>query len=351
MLRGRAKLVPMLDQTPALTETEAERLSLIRYQLLAAETALGSPPPINNLAINIIQDVVESTLGVTADHIRAEVRHRDFDKLFDAVVAKLGNPAEVVGLRAAAIALNNARVGFKHHGNQVRHETLRRHFDVAVTLVNELVNAAFRIELASVSLLLFIRDDQVRRLVKDAECLADDGDVVAALFRLRLAFDLAIKEYEVRKTLNGRDSIFKTKPSFFPSVFDLRDLGGGRDGGRHLERIVEWIEAIDRLTRLGALGIDTQRYAYFDAVAPEAVYFVSDHPTIGRMKFENPTQEHFQASYQFVIDSAIRLATNDYTLKPSAFDHILRDRHFDPNYTSASTSNNSPSDSGNSTED
>jgi hypothetical protein len=327
----------MSHQTPDLTEAEAERLSLIRYQLLAAEAAVNSPPPINNLSINIMQDVVESALGAAGDHIRAEIRHRDFDKLFDVVVAKLGEPVELVGLRAAAIALNNARVGFKHHGNQVRDETLRRHYDVAVTLVNELVSAAFHVTLASVSLLLFIKDDQARGLIEDAERLAEEGDFKDALFRLRLAFDLAVKEYELRKTVDGWHSIFQTKPSFFPSVFDLRDIAGDRDGGRHLERIVEWIDAIDHLTRLGALGIDTQRYAYFDAVAPSAIYLASDHPTVSRVRFENPTQEHYSASHRFVIDSAIRLATNDYTLEPSRVENILRDRHFDPDFVGTPT--------------
>jgi hypothetical protein len=336
----------MSDQTPELSEAEAERLSLIRYQLLAAEAAVIAPPPINNLAINIMQDVVESALGAAGDHIRAEIRHRDFDKLFDAVVTKLGSPTELVGLRAAAIALNNARVGFKHHGNQVRDETLRRHYDVAATLVNELVVSAFRMKLASVSLLLFIKDDQVRGLIEDAERIAEDGDIEEALFRLRLAFDLAVKEYELRKTVDGWHSIFETKPPFFPSVFDLQNLAGNRDGGRHLERIVQWIDSIDNLTRHGALGIDTQRYAYFNAVSPAAIYLASDHPTIKRVRFENPTQEHFRASHHFVIDSAIRLATNDYTLKPSTSEDVLRDRHFNPDYVSTSTQVYPSSDSG-----
>lgn len=346
MTAAHETLLTMSDSMPKLTEAETERLSLIRYQLLAAEAAVSSPPPINNLAINVMQDVVEAALGAAGDHRRAEIRHRDFDKLFDAVVTKLGNPVELVGLRAASIALNNARVGFKHHGNLLRDETLRRHYDVASTLVNELIFLAFRVDLASVSLLLFIKDDQARGLIENAERFAEEDDLIKALFHLRLAFDLVIKEYELRKTVDGFHSIFKTKPSFFPSVFDLRDIAGGRDGGRHLERIVEWIEAIDNLTRLGALGIDTQRYAYFDAVAPTAMYLASDHPTVGSVRFENPTDEHFKASHRFVIDSAIRLATNDYTLKPSRIERILRDRHFDPNYVGPSTRAYLPPDPG-----
>ncbi|KAA9108050.1 hypothetical protein [Microbacterium rhizomatis] len=315
----------------SLTEAEAERLSLIRYQLLSAQEALSAPPPISSLSINVMQDVVESTLSAAGDHIRAEVRNRDFDKLFDAVVSKLGNPAELVGLRAPAIALNNARVGFKHHGNHVRDETLRRHMDVSVTLVSELVQAAFDVDLNEVSMLLFVRDDQVRLLVQSADEVGKSGNLIDGLFRLRLAFDLAVQEYELRKTYDGWHSVFDTKPAFYPSVFDLERFAG-REGGRHLERMTDWIDALATTVKLGAIGVDLQRYAYFDSVAPSAIYMGSDHPTHSRVRFENPTQQHFDDAYRFVVDTVIYLAANDYTLTPNRHRQIYRDRHFDPEY-------------------
>lgn len=309
-----------------LSEVEAERLSLIRYQLLAAQQAASAPPPINSLAINLMQDVVEATLSAAGDKVGATVPNRpDFDKLFDGVVAALGSPPELAGLRQAAIAMNNARVGFKHHGNQVRDETIRRHLDVAVTLTNALIDSAFNLELEEVSLLLFIKDEQARRLIERASGLEAAGDLSNALFMLRLAFDLVVLDYEERKTVNGWHSIFTTKPSFYPSVFDLQDMGKGA------EEMSKWIEALDNLTRLGALGVDLQRYAYFDAVAPLATYFASDTRTSPRVRFENVTGEHFHASYLFVVDTAIRLGANDYTLMPSRWEGQRR-WQFDPDY-------------------
>ena len=93
-----------------------------------------------------------------------------------------------------------------------------------------------------------------------------------------------------------------------------------------------WIEALDGLTRLGALGVDLQRYAYFDAVAPLATYFASDHRTSSRVRFQDVTAEHFQASYLFVVDTAIRLGANDYTLMPSRWAGQRR-WQYDPDYT------------------
>jgi len=309
------------------SEVEAERLSLIRYQLLAAQQAAGAPPPLNSLAINIMQDVVESALSAAGDKVGATLPNRpDFDKLFDGVVASLGSPPELAGMRQAAIAMNNARVGFKHHGNQVRDETIRRHLDVAVTLTNTLVELAFEVKLEAVSLLLFIKDEQARGLIERASALEAAGELLDAMFMLRLTFDLVVQDYEERKTVNGWYSIFQTKPSFYPSVFDLRDMGKGA------QKMSEWIEALDGLTRLGALGVDLQRYAYFDAVAPVATYFASDHRTSPRVRFQDVTVEHFRASHLFVVDTAIKLGANDYTLVPSQWAGQRR-WQYDPDYT------------------
>lgn len=333
----------MTSESP-LSETEAERLSLIRYQLLSAQEALAAPPPINSLAINVMQDVVESALATAGERVRADVKARDFDKLFDAVVNKLGSPDELVGLRAAAIALNNARVGFKHHGNQVRDETLRRHMDVTVTLVNELVTGAFAVNLDGVSMLLFIKDEQVRKLVQSADEASRDVDLVDGLFRLRLALDLAVQEYELRKTYDGWHSIFDTKPVFYPSNSDFEKFAGS-EGRKHLDRVTEWIAELANTVKIGAIGIDLQRYAYFDSVAPVAVYLASDHPTMSHVRFENPTQQHFDDSYRFVVDTIIRLSANDYTLTPNRHRTISRERHFDPGYKpAASPSPYQPSD-------
>ena len=278
------------------------------------------------LAINTMQDVVEAVLYAAGERKLASLPKRpDFDKLFDGVAAALGDPAEIIGLRSAAIAMNNARVGFKHHGNQLRDETLRRHLDVAVTLTNAVVESAFDMPLERVSMLLFIRDDQARDLIERASKYEAAGDLTQALFSLRLAFDLVVWEYESRKSVDGWHSIFDTKPNFFPSTLDLRDMGKGA------EKISEWIAALDRLTRLGALGIDLQRYAYFDAVAPLARRFASRRAPMPQVRFTDLTGEHYRASYLFVVDTAIKLGANDYTLVTSRWASQGRER-FDPDH-------------------
>lgn len=296
------------DMTPA----EVDRLSLIRYQLLSATEALQQPAPINSLAINLMQDVVESTLGAVGEHIRAEIKARsDFDKLFDAVVGKLGAPAELTGLRSAAVALNNARVGFKHHGNQVRDETLRRHHDVAVTLVHGLVHVGFGIELDEVSMLSFIYHDGVRGFLEKAEALRAENELIRALSYLRAAFDLAIDDYANRKSVDGWYSIFKVEPGLTSHISTFNRTGWEEPYGK----LREWVKGLDARIRLAAIGVDLSRYAYFDAVAPVLTYLIGDErgPAMS-VRFENVTDDHFRASYLFVVDTAMKLASHDFNL-------------------------------------
>ena len=152
------------------------------------------------------------------------------------------------------------------------------------------------------------------------------------MFRLRLAFDLVVLEYQSRKSVDGWNSVFETKPSFYPSTFDFkRELG--QKGGEYVEKVGKWVESLDQLTRLGALGVDLQRYAYFDAVAPVVHQYLNDEPPTFYVRFEELNDEHYAASYLFVVDTAIRLGANDYTLRHTNRG-INRERAFNPEYIS-----------------
>lgn len=318
------------SDTAATSEAEIERLSLIRYHLQSAAEMIEQPAPINTLAINSMQDVLESTLAAVAEHTRAEVKPRsDFDKLFDSVVTRLGAPSELAGLRAAALALNNARVGFKHHGNQVRDETLRRHYDVTVTLVDELVRHGFGIALGDVSMLIFVQNHDVRAFVERAEAHAAANELTEALSLLRSAFDLATDDFASRKSLDGWNSIFDVGPRM--SHHGSNDRMGW---DKPVEEIRGWVEALDQRVRLSAMGVDLGRYSYFDAVAPEHTnMWHGGRGPLVTVKFDNPSDADYRASYLFVVDSVIRLHASDFNLS-SAGDRARPAEAFDPTYFS-----------------
>ena len=220
-------------------------------------------------------------------------------------------------------------MGFKHHGNQVRDETLRRHNDVAVTLVDELVRAGFGVQLNDISMLIFVSHLGVREFIQKAESQHQANDLTGALSSLRSAFDLAVHDYVSRKSLNGWDTIFHVGPRMLTHH-------GGREWGweKPLGEMTTWVEALDQRVRLLAVGVDLSRYAYFDAVAPEhADMWHNGRGPIVRVRFQGVTDDHYQASFMFVVDTAVRLSATDFNLAPLRNDARPAEA-YDPKYRS-----------------
>lgn len=294
--------------TENLAPHQAEWLSLIGYQLRTARAQADQAAPLNALAISSLHDAVESLLSLSAESLGANVKNRaDFIQLFDAVGDALTRPASVAGHRSAMNALNQARVGFKHHGNRVDEQTLRRHFANAENFLADLTDAVFSVRLEDVSLLLFIRDPKVRQRLESAGDNWANGNHHEAMQDLWIAFDELVTDYQARKSWHPGKTLFSTKPSFLPSVFDLRKEG------KVAEKTFEWLESLDSWVRILAIGVDARRYAYFNSHTPNGFKVLS-----GDVRFQwRPEAELsdnvFLRCQAFVVDTALELAEDDFT--------------------------------------
>lgn len=286
---------------------EAERLSLIRYQLMIAEQQAQQPSPLSSLALGTMQDAVESMLSlvVEREHITTAKRN-DFLQLLDSVAGWVQGTPPISGFRPAAAAMNLARVNFKHHGNQAESNTITRHLGNSKELVDELARRVFGVALESISLLLFVQNEQVRDHLGKAQSEWGAGDCAEAMQQMRLAFDRLIQDYEQRKSWHPGKSLFSTKPSFLPSVFDLRGAG------REIEKAFEWLESLDRWVKMVALGIDMRRYAFFEAYAPLATYTLGGEVYFHQRDGISPTENDFGRCFKFIVDTALAFARDDF---------------------------------------
>ena len=176
---------------------EAERLSLVRYQLMVAGQQSAQMAPLSSLALGSMQDAVESMLSLVVEHEHVVISNRnDFLQLFDAVAATVAGDPPISGYRPGAAAMNLARVNFKHHGNQAEASTIARHLGNSTDLVATLTDRVFGVRLDSISLLLFIRDDETRQHLEDAQTNLNAGKLEDAMTELKLAFDRLIHDYE-----------------------------------------------------------------------------------------------------------------------------------------------------------
>jgi hypothetical protein len=173
-----------------LSPHEAEWLSLVRYQALSSVELSRQPPPLGGTAINGLQDAVEAFLRLCVEHLHVTVsKNSDFLQVFDAVDKYPSVNGALGGHRAGLHALNQARVGFKHHGNVPSAATMERARVNAQVFLDQACQLVLGLRLDDVSLTAFIRDDEARQLAEAASTAWANGDVEEAMVSLRLAFD------------------------------------------------------------------------------------------------------------------------------------------------------------------
>lgn len=294
-----------MSQLDQLSVGTIEWLSLIRYQLMVAAEQARLAKPLSSLAINTIQDAVESALALVVQDKGGDVRNRpDFMQLFDAVTIHGRDSKILSSFRPAMQAMNNARVSYKHHGNPPDEATVRRHLARSEDFVRTLVDEVFGVRLDEVSLLTFIRLEGARGYLEQAQDHWGKSEFPGAMECLRLAFDLIIKDYASRKQWSPGRTLFLTKPSFYPSVIELRKSG--------LERIDEWLQNLDKWVRYVALGIDMRRYAFFDAYTPSVTYALGGNHFAYHRNEVQITEEVFARCFKFVVDTGLSLAQDDF---------------------------------------
>lgn len=289
-----------------LARPHVEWLSLIRYQATVAVEQSRQPMPLAMLSINGLHDAVEAMLGLVAEHRQIAVRNKsDFVQLFDAVAAAIAPSLDPH--RARLNALNNARVGFKHHGNVLDGMTIERHCVNAMDFLADAAAVALGVDFEAVSLTGLVRDDAARAFVEAAETCWAEGDGEAALGQLRLAFDQLIKDYEQRKLWHQGNSLFRTEPLSRPTAL----FGFVKD--KVAEYFMKWLDALNQRVKILSLGIDVKRFAYFDAHVPVATHFF-DGKIVLHARDGAPmiTESIYRRCHRFVIDTALQLGVEDY---------------------------------------
>jgi hypothetical protein len=290
-----------------LSPHEAEWLSLIRYQALTAVELSRQPPPLGATAINGLQDAIEAFLRLCVEHLQANVSTKSefhFHQVFDAVDKHSSVNGALGGHRLGLLALNQARVGFKHHGNVPSPTTIERARVNAEAFLEQACQVVLGQRLEDVSLTAFIRDHEARQLVEAANAAWANGDAREAMTSLRLAFDRVVRDYEQRKVWYEGRSLFTTEPSFMPRKGDLKKLG--------VEKLVDWLKALDQRTTLLAFRVDLRRYAYFNANTPVVHHLLGGGHVADFREGMVITEDVFRRCYRFVIDTAVTLGVEDY---------------------------------------
>ena len=293
-----------------LKREHVEWLSLVRYQSDLAESQAKEPEPLNAVSISTIHDAVESMLSLIAEAHQVATQSKDFAKLFDTVSDRIKiQGGDLSGHRSAMIALNSARVGFKHHGNQSNKQTIDRHIANGLNFLADAAEQGLNTPFAEVSLLGFVRDPKVREYIYRADNCSSGAveDRMLAFEYLRLGFETLAQGYQQSKSYYPGRPLITTKPSFLPSVFEIRN-----HGGKVGEKAFKWLENLDSWVRILVLGIDVQEYTFFLAYTPELTMTLNGGAYFHWRSGPDLSDDVFRRCRQFVVESAIRLGRRDF---------------------------------------
>lgn len=294
-----------------LKREHIEWLSIIRYQADLAEDQSQEPEPLNAISISMLHDAVESMLSLIAEVHQVATPSRDFAKLFDAVTAHVKTRSgDLSGHRSAMVALNNARVGFKHHGNQSNKQTIDRHIANGLNFLSDAAAEGLDTPFAEVSLLGFVRDPEVREYLEraDVSCSGAMEERMDAFQYLSLAFEALVTGYQESKRRSLGRPLITTKPSFVPSVFEIRD-----HCGKVGEKAFEWLANLDDWVKILVLGIDVQEYTYFLAYTPGVSMTLGGQAYFHWGPAADLSDEVYRRCRAFVMDSAMRLGRRDFS--------------------------------------
>lgn len=290
----------------SLTPDTARRLALIRLLLQRAERDVSQPPPFSFDAVNRLHDVAEMFLAAAAQHNSVGIP-KEFDKYWDNLSVPLGRP---LLYQASMQRYNKLRVGLKHYGNEPAQREIAAMAITVRGLIEDEMPHLFGVELNQIFLTHFVTCEAARRLLGEAQDAWQESKW-GALGRVAAAFDELVRDYEARR-LTGVFNI-EIRDTSHLSIRENKALGVTL---RTFSRAVDQaLQDMSELTKLVALQIDVHRYRKFRSLTPGVHRSVNGTYTFdivgGRPE---PSQDDFDFCWDFVISTAINLASIDSDL-------------------------------------
>ena len=296
--------------------SEIKRLAFIKYLYQVAVSQSHAPAPLNCASILTMHDAVELFLQVASEHLNVGGQQPGFMDYWDLLNKKLA-PQELEQ-KESMRRLNKSRVALKHHGTFPSNLDIESFRASVTNFFEDNTPVIFGFKLADVSLIEFVNPESSRKKLKEAQQDAQNGDMLAALDKIALAFAEMIADYEERKRVgyHGSPFYFGRDLTFHNSFFMGLD-SGSRKLGDFVDRVKESIETMQSAIKILALGLDYRKYSKFKQLTPSLSRVMSGDWIINRgfNSQQNSSEDDVLFCIDFVIESALALAEFDYTVQ------------------------------------
>lgn len=240
-----------------------EQLVLSKYLFREGEKKLDSRDPFSaGLAISLFQDATELFVWTVAKEYDARVTDKtSFAGIWDLIRdARLNTKKHELPLRAKMLNLNKARVNFKHYGNLPASREAGKFQGYTEDFLRESMKLFFDVDFADVSLADLVRNEEVKREIKEAERSLKENVPKESVMACAKA------EYLISGYL------MKLIP---PADYRLEDIArllkdsaqrsAVREGLRYLRN---YLDALRTLSIAGLLRFDLSDFLKFRAISP-----------------------------------------------------------------------------------
>lgn len=310
-----------------------KRLGYIRVLYDQAVVQSQGPSPLNFSAVLAFHDVMEYFFVLAVAHMGANQSINLRDPFADNAKRLRAPDGGKMSNLDAVHRVGHDRNGFKHNGSVPGLDQIEQARRDATMFLEGNCPRFFAVDFNDISMLHIVPQIAVRDHLQRGRDAAGASDLDTAMSHVTLAFHRLLSDWGQGKHLPG--------DSFRRSHLDLSVYDSGRrrqaldrvsrprdQDTRHafdslvrevskaFEETDSMIAALRHALLIQVAGIDAARYARFAMVTPKvSVTYGGDastYPSTGSSL--HTTIANYRFCEEFVVDSALRLAKNDFTL-------------------------------------
>ena len=288
-----------------------KRLAFIKnfFQFAQSQSKLSFPH--NYISILMFHDSVELFLHLSAEFLGLNLRDINFMEYFTRINKELED--KELTQRTSMDKLNRTRVSLKHKGLYPNPDDIE-YFRVSTqNFFEENCPIVFKIDFETITLLDLIQDDEVKRILEDAQDYINKTQYKEALECIGIAFYALLENYKESKSIYG-------KPPFDIGE-DLTYIGKFGDFGHDMSYVIETVRRIQTILKPIIFNLDYRKYIKFRIYTPDNIFSGGTHygkynifwdSTKAEFNFE---KEKVEYCFNFVIESAIKLEQFDFEIE------------------------------------
>jgi hypothetical protein len=302
------------------------RLAFIQLLHHQAVSQSQQPGRLSAGSVLTFHDVAELFLMLAAEHLKAGAvsREKDLTQYWPLVRSRRGfEGVELSGLHAVA-RLISVRNDLKHLGRWPTADEIADARSGVTSLLEDNTPKIFALEFAAIDMADVVPQDEVRERLKTAADAEAAGDRTEAMAQLAEAFR------DIFRPFSGAHSAHRSY-GFGPTISDhsgfaigvesamtalagsiagqhRRHVGAtGRDVDKRIADLTNAVAAMQRGTRVLALGIDYGAYDRFRRLTPR-ISSSGEHRRVQPPPGYAPTHDEYDYCVQFLIEASLRIA-------------------------------------------